>query len=187
MSVTTSQALPTTGLWSIDSLHSTVGFSVGHHAVATFRSTFTNVSGAYEGDANRLAGQVAVADVTLTGLDRLKGHILTKDFFDADEFPTFSFESSDISYDGESLKVDGEITLRGVTKPITAHGSFKGPQTVRHGDGHVSERFGINLTTTIDRRDFGINFNSEVAEGVVNLGWDVKIDAALELALSGEV
>jgi polyisoprenoid-binding protein YceI len=186
MSVITSQALPTTGIWGIDSLHSTVGFSVGHHAVATFRSTFTNVSGAYEADANRLAGQVGVADITLTGLDRLKRHILTKDFFDAEEFPTFSFESTEISSDGDALKVEGEITLRGVTKPITAHGSFKGPRTVRHGDGHITERLGINLTTTTDRRDFGINFNSEVAEGVANLGWDVKIEAALEFALVTE-
>jgi polyisoprenoid-binding protein YceI len=186
MSVITSEALPTTGVWSIDSAHSSVGFSVRHHAVATFRSTFTNISGSYEGDANRLSGQVRVADITLTGLDRLKGHILTKDFFDAEEFPVFSFESTNVSYDSEGLTVEGEITLRGVTKPITARGSFTGPQTVHKRDGGSAERLGIDLTTTIDRRDFGINFNNEVAEGVVNLGWDVKIEAALELVLLTE-
>jgi len=186
MSVTTSETLPTTGVWSIDSLHSTVGFSVGHHAVATFRSTFTNISGTYEGDANRLSGQVRVEDITLTGLDRLKSHIFTKDFFDAEEFPTFSFDANQIDSAGEELTLEGEITLRGVTKPITARGSFNGPQSVRRADGGSSVRLGIDLTATIDRREFGINFNSEIAEGVLNLGWDVKIEAALELVLVDE-
>ena len=177
------ESLPQTGVWKIDSLHSTVNFSVRHHAVATFRSGFTNVSGSYDADQGDIAGEVAVADITLTGLDRLKGHILTPDFFNAEEFPTFSFRSNDISESGGELLVSGELTLRGVTRPITATASVRGPQTTRHGDGHVSERLGIDLVTTIDRRNWGINFNNEVAEGVTNLGWDVTVEAALELFL----
>jgi polyisoprenoid-binding protein YceI len=174
-------SLPATGVWKIDSLHSTVNFTVRHHAVATFRSSFSNVSGTYDAAARKLAGEVAVADITLTGLDRLKGHILTPDFFNAEQFPTFSFRTTDIrEHDGE-LVVTGELTLRGVTREITAVGAARGPQTTRHGDGHVSERLGIDLTTTIDRREWGINFNNEVAEGIANLGWEVSIEAALEL------
>lgn len=185
MSITHVDTLPSTGVWSIDSLHSTVNFSVRHHAVATFRSSFTNISGAYDAEARRLAGEVQVSDITLTGLDRLKGHVLTTDFFDAEEFPTFSFASTDVQLDGEELTIEGELTLRGVTKAIVATGSVHGPLTVRHGgDRGVSERLGIDLTTVIDRRDFGINFNNEVAEGIANLGWDVKIEAALELFLT---
>ena len=176
-------SLPQTGVWKIDSLHSTVNFSVRHHAVATFRSGFTNVRGSYEADQGEIVGEVAVADITLTGLDRLKGHILTPDFFNAEEFPTFSFRSNDISESGDELLVSGELTLRGVTRPITATASVRGPQTTRHGDGHVSERLGIDLVTTIDRRDWDINFNTEVAQGVTNLGWDVTVEAALELFL----
>lgn len=177
------ESLPETGVWKIDSLHSTVNFSVRHHAVATFRSGFTNVSGRYDADNGEIVGQVAVADITLTGLDRLKGHILTPDFFNAEEFPTFSFRSSEISESGGELLVKGELTLRGVTRPITATASVRGPQTTRHGDGHVTERLGIDLVTTIDRRDWGIDFNNEVADGVANLGWDVSVEAALELFL----
>ena len=91
---TNSEALPSTDLWAIDPAHSTVSFSVTHHAVATFRSGFKSINGAYDGDAGRLYGEVPVAGVTLTGMDRLKGHILTEDFFDAERFPTFSFASS---------------------------------------------------------------------------------------------
>jgi polyisoprenoid-binding protein YceI len=179
----TVDSLPETGVWKIDSLHSTVNFSVRHHAVATFRSGFTNVSGSYDAGEGEIAGEVAVADVTLTGLDRLKGHILTPDFFNAEEFPTFSFRSDEISENGDKVLVNGELTLRGVTRPITATGTIRGPQTTRHGDGHVSERLGIDLVTTIDRRNWGINFNTEVAEGISNLGWDVTVEAALELFL----
>lgn len=182
----TLDSLPETGVWKIDSLHSTVNFSVRHHAVATFRSSFTNVSGSYDTAQRQISGEVAVADIALTGLDRLKGHILTPDFFNADEFPTFSFRSTELSESGGQLVVTGELTLRGVTHPITASGSARGPQVTRHGDGHVSERLGIDLVTTIDRRKWGINFNNEVAEGVANLGWDVTIDAALELFVDSE-
>jgi polyisoprenoid-binding protein YceI len=186
MSATTVDTLPAAGVWSIDSAHSTANFSVRHHAVATFRSSFTNITGAYDGDAGRLTGRVEVADITLTGLDRLKGHILTPDFFNADEHPTFSFESTKISHDGESLIIEGDLTLRGVTRPVVASGSVRGPQTVRHGDGRVTDRLGIDLVSTIDRREFDITFNNEVAEGIVNLGWDVQIDVALELQASSD-
>ncbi|HEX3802390.1 MAG TPA: YceI family protein [Solirubrobacteraceae bacterium] len=179
-------SMPETGMWSIDSAHSTVSFKVRHHAVATFRSSFTNVSGAYDGAERQLTGEVQVSDITLTGLDRLKGHILTPDFFNAEEFPAFSFQTTAIEQDGEKLTVEGELTLRGVTKPITATGSVRGPQMTRHGDGHVSQRLGIDLATTIDRREWGVNFNNEVSEGVINLGWDVEIEAALELYINAE-
>jgi polyisoprenoid-binding protein YceI len=186
MSVITPEVLPTTGLWSIDSNHSSISFKVRHHAVATFRSNFHGITGSYDGEANRLTGEVGVANVELTGLDRLKGHILTPDFFNAEEFPTFSFASTSIANDGGQLTVEGEITLRGVTKPITAKGSFIGPLRIHGKDGGITERLGIDLTTTIDRREFGINFNNEVTEGVVNLGWDVEIEAALEFVRTVE-
>jgi polyisoprenoid-binding protein YceI len=179
-------SLPQTGVWAIDSHHSTIHFSVTHHAVATFRSTFTNVSGAYDAQQGELAGEVAVKDITLTGLDRLKGHIFTADFFDAEQFPTIAFRSTKVHDDGHELIVEGELTLRGVTKPITARGSASGPQEVHQRDGAVAERIGIDLITTIDRREWGVNFNNEVAQGVTNLGWDVKIDAALELVKNAE-
>ena len=178
--------LPETGVWSIDTVHSTVAFSVIHHVVATFRSSFTNITGTYNGDRRELAGEVRASEITLAGLDRLKSHILTPDFFNAEEFPTFSFRSGSIEQDGHELTVSGELTLRGTTKPVAATGVVRGPQAVRHGDGRVTERLGIDLATTIDRRDFGIDFNREAAEGLYNIGWDVAIDAALELYLEDE-
>lgn len=188
MSTTTATvgSLPETGVWSIDTVHSTVDFSVSHHVVATFRSSFTNITGSFNGDRGALAGEVQASEITLTGLDRLKSHILTPDFFNAEEFPTFAFRSSSIEQRGSELTVKGELTLRGVTRPIIAAGLVRGPQAVRHGDGRVTERLGIDLSTTIDRRDFGIDFNREAAEGLYNIGWDVQVQAALELYLEAD-
>ena len=185
MSVTqvVASSLPETGVWSIDSVHSSVRFSVRHHAVAHFRSSFSGIVGAYDAATTSLSGEVDVTNLDLN-VERLKAHLLSADFFDAEKFPAFSFASSSISLDGSDLTLTGNLTLHGITKPITATGSVRGPQTVRHGDGHVSERLGIDLTTIIDRRNWDLNFNSEVAEGIINLGWDVRVEAALELALS---
>jgi polyisoprenoid-binding protein YceI len=179
------QTLPITGLWTIDSAHSTARFSVRHHAVATFRGGFSAVSGSYDADAGVLSGEVRVDHAELQGLDRLKAHFLTPDFFDANQHPTLSFKSHSIDSNGEALTVEGDLTLRGVTQAVTARGSLEGPVTVRHGDGHVSDRLGIDLTAAIDRRDFGLGFNTEIASGVLNLGWEVKIEVALELIGAG--
>lgn len=185
MSTTQIQTLPTDGNWLIDSHHSTVSFAVRHHAVATFRSTFVNVRGSFDADERRLSGEVNVADITLTGLDQLKGHVLTPEFFDAERFPTLSFESTRLSQDRDELLIAGDLTLRGVTKPIVATGTSYGPRTVvQIPGGPATERIGLDLAASVDRRDFGVSFNNEVAQGITNLGWIVKIEANLELILS---
>jgi polyisoprenoid-binding protein YceI len=175
------QTLPATGLWNIDSAHSTARFSVRHHAVATFRGGFSAITGHYDAETGSLVGEVRVDRAELQGLDRLKNHFLTPDFFDAERNPTLSFESNAVRVEGDALTVDGELTLRGIRRPVIARGTVQGPAVVRHQDGHVSERLGIDLTASIDRREYGVQFNSEIAEGVLNLGWDVTIEVALEL------
>lgn len=175
-------ALPANGVWSIDPMHSTVRFSLRHHAVATFRAGFSPVTGAYDAGAGTLAGEVRADTLLVPGIDMLRNHLLTPDFFDAESNPTFSFRSTSITADGAGgLQIDGDLTLRGVTRPVSATGAVRGPATVHQPDGTVTERIGIDLTATIDRRDFGISFNNEITEGVLNLGWDVGIDVALEL------
>ncbi len=175
-------ALPATGLWSIDPMHSTVRFGLRHHAVATFRAGLSPVTGSYDAGGGTLAGEVRADALLVPGIDMLRNHLLSPDFFDAESNPTFSFRSTSITTDGDGgLQIDGELTLRGVTRSVSATGALRGPATVHQPDGAVTERLGIDLTATIDRRDFGIAFNNEIAEGVLNLGWDVAIDVALEL------
>jgi polyisoprenoid-binding protein YceI len=170
--------LPTTGTWSLDP-HSTVTFAVVHHQVATFRSSFVNLDGDYDGASQTITGRVAASDVTVPH-EALVKHLLSPDFFDAETYPRFSFVSTKIIKDGEVLAIDGDLTLRGVTQPVTGLGIYHPQRTVRAGNGVTNERFGIDLSAAIDRRAFGISFNNFIADGVVNLGWLVRVEAALE-------
>jgi polyisoprenoid-binding protein YceI len=182
MSVQEVTVLPSTDTWEIDNAHSLASFSVRHHAVASFRATFAGITGSYDAATGVLKGEVPVDGIQLSGpLDRLRGHLLSPDFFDAEHYPTFEFTSSSFGELDGKLTFTGEITLRGVTQSVTGTGIVYGPLKIKRGNGDIGERFGLDLKAVIDRRDFDINFNGEVAEGIANLGWDVNIEVTLEL------
>lgn len=184
MSTLATDVLPTTGRWAIDSRHSTARFSLRHHAVASFRGSFYPLAGSFDAERRELYGELEVADLHVP-IDALREHMLTDAFFDAENHPKLTFASTAISASGGDLTVEGDLTIRGVTKRVLASGSAIGPVEVpnRTGEGST-ERFGIDLEVTIDRRDFGVNFNYELSPGVINLGWKVLIDVALELIRS---
>jgi polyisoprenoid-binding protein YceI len=182
MSVKEVSVLPSTDIWEIDTAHSLVSFSIRHHAVASFRATFAGITGSYDAATGLLRGEVPADGIQLSGpLDRLRGHLLGSDFFNAEQYPTFSFTSSSFGELDGKLTFTGDVTLRGVTQSVAGTGIVYGPLTIRRGNGDVGDRFGVDLKAVIDRRDFDIKWNSEVAEGIVNLGWDVAIEATLEL------
>jgi polyisoprenoid-binding protein YceI len=184
MSATLPVALPATGTWSVDPIHSTVRFSITHHAIATFRAGFDSVSGALDAESGVVSGSVPVENIDLQGVAKFKSDLLSERFFDGESHPSLSFRSTELNAAADGIvQLNGELTIKGVTQPISAVGHIRGPITVRHNDGHESERIGINLSTVIDRRDFGITHNNELAEGILNLGWDVAIEVALELTL----
>lgn len=187
MSVDTMPAIPRTGVWEIDPIHSSVRFAIRHHAIATFRGGLTGATGAYDGDRRRLDGEVEVANLDLQGVALLREHLLGERWFDAERHPTLSFHSETLAATGDGqLDLTGELTIKGITRPVRATGWVRGPARVIHNDGQESERLAIDLTTTIDRRHFGITHNNEITEGVLNLGWEVAIEVALELVAATE-
>ena len=173
-------ALPTAGTWEIDSRHSTMRFSVIHHAVAWFRAAFYPITGGYDAATRTLAGEVRTTDLQVP-IDPLRNHLLTPDFFDAEQHATIAFASTRIDEDGPVLTIEGDLTLKGVTRSVTATGTATAPTDVKHPDGSVGRHFGIELDATIDRRDYSVSFNNVLPSGIENLGWDVRIDVALEL------
>jgi polyisoprenoid-binding protein YceI len=172
--------VPVAGTWEIDSRHSTMRFSVIHHAVAWFRAGFHPITGSYDAATRTLRGEVRVADLQVP-IDPLRNHLLTPDFFDAEQHPTIAFTSTRIDEDGSALTIEGDLTLKGATRPVTATGAATAPTAVKHPDGSVAQHFGIELEATIDRRDYGVSFNNVLPSGIENLGWNVRIDVALEL------
>jgi polyisoprenoid-binding protein YceI len=172
MSTNTAPSIPATGTWNIDPVHSTVNISVAHNVVATFHASLLGVTGALEDGV--LSGSVP-ADGLQIGLPVFKEHLLGEGFLDAANHPTLSFTSHDIhAHEDGHVHLSGELTIKGVTKPINASGTVTGPAEVTRVDDTTAELLGLTLVTTFDRREFGL----EIAAGT---GWDVTLEVALEL------
>ncbi len=162
------------GTWNRDPVHSDIGFAVSYSGAGTFRGTFD------EFDAKlvdgRIQGNAKVASVRVDD-PNLAGHLQSPDFFDAEQHSELGFVSRSIERNGDEVTIEGDITLRGVTKPVTTTGTVVGPTP----DAHGNSRTAFDLETTIDRRDFGITWNLELPTGDPALGNDVKITANLAL------
>lgn len=172
MSTTVPASIPATGTWKIDRVHSSASFKVGHHVVATFRGHFHEVSGALEDGI--LSGSVHTETIDVGTLPVFKEHLLGADWFDIANHKTLSFRSTDLHAHGDRLHAAGELTIKGVTKPVEISGSVRGPVPVPNRDGSSSERVGVDLTTTVNRREFGIIGEGGAAD-------EVTIEVSLEL------
>ena len=159
------------GTWTLDPIHSTVGFEVGYLA-GTFRGQFREFSGSLEvtDSGATLEGVAKVASVDAKD-ENLSVHLQSPDFFDAESHSELTFRAQDVQLDGETAQVRGELTMKGVTRPITAAGMAAGPMT----DGFGNERINLRLTATVDRTEFGINWNMPLPTGQPALANDVTI------------
>jgi len=166
------------GTFALDPVHSTVGFEV-KHMISTFRGSFADYDARLVNGHGRarLEGSAEVGSVDVRD-ETLAGHLKSADFFDAESNPRieFSAERLDVAEDG-ALALDGEITIRGVTRPIRATGRLEQVEADMGG----SPRIGVELETTVDRRDFGIDWNAALPKGGFALGNEVRLVARLEL------
>ncbi len=170
---TTITGVPT-GTWQLDPVHSSIGFAVRHSGVMTFRGTFDEYS-AQLADG-RLEGTAKVASVRVDD-PQLAGHLQTPDFFDAELHPELRFVSSSIERDGDRISITGDLTLRGTTNAAELTGTISGPVA----DAYGKQRLGLDLETTVNRRDYGINWGMELPSGEPMLADDVVITADLAL------
>jgi polyisoprenoid-binding protein YceI len=170
MSVAT--AVPA-GTWTVDRVHSTIGFEV-EHMVSTFRGRFEDYD--VQLVDGKLAGTVAVPSVKVYD-ENLEAHLQSPDFFDAQLHPELRFESSALAIDEDgTVALDGELTIKGVTRPVTGRGRYV------HIDADMTggERIGLALEATVDRREFDLNWNAPLPKGGFVLGNDVTLVVALE-------
>ena len=172
----------TVGTWKVDPSHSEVTFSVRHLAISMVKGSFQTFDVTVQTAENPLDSTVEatidIASVT-TGQAPRDEHLRTSDFFAADEHPQMKFVSTGIRQDGDHLLVDGNLTLRGVTKPVTLKTEFGGITT----DGYGQTKLGAEATTKIDRTEFGVNWNAAVEAGGLTLGNDVTISIDVQLVL----
>ncbi len=165
------------GTWSVDPVHSVAGFAVRHMMVGTFRGEFNEIEATLTD--GKLVGKVKVASLQIKD-ERLKGHLFSPDFFDAERFPEIIYESSSLTVRDGVLSSEGTITLKGASTPVTATGRLAGP-VVTLGD---VEKIGLDLETTVDRDTIGLQWNAPLPKGGFALGKDVTLSVTLELALA---
>jgi polyisoprenoid-binding protein YceI len=173
MSTTETQSVPT-GTWSVDKVHSNVGFAVDYMA-GTFTGSFsdfdaTATDGVVEGSAK--VASIQVKD------PNLEAHLQSPDFFDAERNPELKFVSKSVARDGDQLKIDGEITIKGHTEPVAITGVITEP----FEDPYGGTRFGLKLEAKVDRDKFGITWNNPLPSGEPALSNEVTIIADLQLS-----
>ncbi|MGH8867194.1 MAG: YceI family protein [Actinomycetes bacterium] len=166
------------GTWVIDPSHSDVSFTVRHLMVSKVRGQFTRFSGTIRVAEDVLASS-AQAEIDVASVDtrdeNRDNHLRTSDFFTVEEFPTMTYSSTGVRRDGEGFLVDGELTLRGVTRPVTLQVELNGV----HPDPWGGTRAGFSASTVINRKDFGVNWNAPIDGGGTVVG--DKVTIALEI------
>jgi polyisoprenoid-binding protein YceI len=173
------------GTWSVDPSHSTVGFSVKHLGIATVRGKFEEFEGTFEVGEDlasaRAFGTVKATSINTadTGRDE---HLRSADFFGVDANPELRFESSAIRpIDDDTFEIDGELTMNGITKPVTLTAEVQGTET----DPWGNERVGLEVRGQLNRGDWNMTFNQALGSGNLLVGEKVKLDLDVSAVKQG--
>jgi polyisoprenoid-binding protein YceI len=173
----TEQALPV-GTWNVDPVHSHVGFAV-EYIGGIFRGTFSPVDASLvvsEDGSATLSGSAPVSGITVQD-ENMTAHLQSPEFFDIERTPQVSFTSTEIRRSGSEIAIEGELTIRGATLPVRLEGTIGEPAD----DPYGGVRFSLKLSATIDRTQFGLNWNNPLPNGEPSLANDVTLSADLYL------
>ena len=170
--ITTQETSVPTGTFVADTVHSSVGFEVPY-AVATFSGTVPGFEAKLSGGT--LEGSARIETIQLKD-ENLQAHLLSPEFFDAERHPVLTFSGA-LSRDGDKAAVEGEITLKGITRPVRLEGTIVGPAVDHFG----KTRVGLKLQTVIDRTQFDMNWNMPLPNGEPALANEVTLTADLTL------
>jgi polyisoprenoid-binding protein YceI len=160
-----------TGTWQADTVHSRVAFEVPY-AVATFSGEVPDFQASLEN--GQLTGIARIESIQVKE-ENLQAHLLSPEFFDAERHPEVTFKSHDIRREGDDVEIDGEVTIKGITQPAKLSGIATGPAIDHFG----AKRFGLTLTTVVDRTKFGMNWNMPLPNGEPALSNEVTLVAEL--------
>ncbi len=169
----------TAGTWTVDPEHTTLEFRVRHVGLARVRGVFRVFEGALVvSERGELSGWAAIDAASLdTGVAARDAHLRSADFFAVEEHPRISFATTSVQpLDGDRVRIAGELTIRGVTRPVQLDGELLG--TAR--DVEDRDRIGLEATGVLDRRDFGLTWNTTVDGGGLLVG--NRVDMRLEIS-----
>jgi polyisoprenoid-binding protein YceI len=167
-----------TGTWAIDPVHSSIAFSVRHLVVSKVRGHFNTFSGAVvvgEDGTPSVAAEIAIDSVD-TSNEQRDAHLKAADFFDVENHPTATFASTGVRESGDNYVLDGDFTLKGITKPVSLDLEFNGTNP---GMGH-GEVAGFTASVVLNRKDFGIDIDMPLETGGAVVGDKVTITLEIE-------
>ena len=176
MTTAVQQELPA-AIWGLDKTHSTASFAI-KYMVSTFRTGFEEFDVTLDttGDQPRLTGSVAPTSINVKD-ENFHAHLQSPEFFDTERHPAITFESTAWRIDGDQLVVDGDLTIKGDTRPVEARGTL----TPAHEDPWGNTRVGITLEAVVDRSHFGITWNNPLPKGGLALANEVRLHVDLQL------
>jgi len=146
--------------WTIDPSWSALEFEVRKLGLVTIKGRVPGFSGTIHGAEGTINGVVDATSITTFDADR-DAHLQSPEFFDTQRYPELTFASTSVELDGDELVVSGDLTIKGVSKPVALRGELRGPEN----DPWGGERIGLALETTIDRTDFGLEWNAPLPGG----------------------
>ncbi|NLN27657.1 MAG: YceI family protein [Firmicutes bacterium] len=171
-----------TSRWVIEPTHSLVEFTVRHMMIANVKGRFSEVEGEVIGDPHDLTGATIQVSINTASVDTRvadrDNHLRSADFFDSENYPQMTFKSTKITKTGEGeYRIDGELTIRDVTNPITLEATFEGAGK----DPWGGERAGFSAKGKLNRKDYGLTWNAALETGGVLVSDEVKINIEVEL------
>ncbi len=162
------------GDYGADRVHSTVAFEVGYMGIGLFGGAVTDFDASLAD--GRLAGSARIESLE-TKDENLHAHLMAPDWFDAERHPEVSFSTEQAKAEGDQVVFEGELTIKGITRPATLSGTIVGPVS----DPYGNERYGLKLATSIDRTAFGLAWNNDMPDGSKALADQVTLKADLYL------
>ncbi len=164
-----------TGEWSIDPVWSSLEFEVKKLGLVTVKGRVPGFTGTIHGGEHAVVeGTVDVSSITTFDETR-DGHLQSPEFFDTQRYPELRFESTSVTGESDTLAVEGNLTIKGITKPVQLAGTYVGAA----GDPWGNERIGLELVGTVDRADFGLVWNAPLPGGGFLLPNEVVLRATL--------
>nr|MBC7612011.1 YceI family protein [Pseudopedobacter sp.] len=163
------------GKWSLDPMHSEVTFKVKHLVISTVTGTFKMLDGSLTTETEDFSGSNVNFSLDVNSIDTNQtdrdNHLKSADFFNAEAFPAISFKSTSFTKSGDDYKLDGHLTIKDVTKPVSLAVEFGGTAT----DFYGNVKAGFEVTGKINRKEFGLTWDGITEAGAIVVGEDIKL------------
>jgi polyisoprenoid-binding protein YceI len=174
------EALTTQSTWTVDPAHTNLEFAVKHLMISTVRGRFSDIAGTLLLDDERPENSTVDVTINVSSIDTRQpdrdAHLRSADFFDAERFPALRFKSRRIARSGTGFTMEGDLTIRGVARPVTLDVTHEGQAR----DPWGGQRAAYSATTKINRKDFGLTWNQALETGGFVVGDEVKITADVQ-------